>query len=189
MAHGEYTPWLESIGMSRTSAYRFIRVYDELDANRDAYQGVGVNLLFEIATLPHRQREQRHVIPSTGESKDVKCMTVKEIREVKKVKIRREQPKVKRDLIESGNNSCSICGYDCTPILHLHHIKDVQFGGDNSPENVTLLCPNCHAIVHSFMSDKAEKEYGLDFLVHWINTNLPQHGIQKLRELWEKRIA
>lgn len=193
LAHGEFGKWLESIGINRNTAGRLMKVYETFDGYEELLR-LGKSKLFEVMTLGSRKEiidftKTVHTVASTGESKTVREMTIKEIREVKQSRIRSAQPKVKRELINTGSKSCRICGYGCTPILHLHHIKDVQYGGDNSPENIVLLCPNCHAIVHTFMSDRAEKEYGLEYLVQWINANLPAEGIQTLRELWAKRVA
>lgn len=43
---------------------------------------------------------------------------------------------------------CSVCGYNLYPIQQLHHKKQVAYGGDNSEDNLTILCPNCHSAVH-----------------------------------------
>jgi Protein of unknown function (DUF3102) len=70
LAHGQWSKWCESIGMDRTTAYRFIKVYDELGRGNVApWQQIGMKALYEIATLPPDQREKPHVIPSTGEVK------------------------------------------------------------------------------------------------------------------------
>ncbi|MGG3707369.1 DUF3102 domain-containing protein [Heyndrickxia coagulans] len=85
LAHGQWSKWCESIGMDRTTAYRFIKVYDELGRGNVApWQQIGMKALYEIATLPPDEREKPHVIPSTGEVKTVDEMTVRELREVKK---------------------------------------------------------------------------------------------------------
>jgi len=110
--------------------------------------------------------------------------TTDELTDARKKLVRREQPKVKRELIRSGEDECSVCGFDCKAVLHLHHNVPVGNGGDNSPENLSILCPNCHAMVHSFLSDSAEREYGLDYLVDWMNENLSLEGIEVVRELW-----
>ena len=39
---------------------------------------------------------------------------------------------------------CAICNFDT--VIHLHHIKAVSNGGDNSIKNLIVLCPNHHAM-------------------------------------------
>jgi 5-methylcytosine-specific restriction endonuclease McrA len=42
---------------------------------------------------------------------------------------------------------CSICGWD-EASLDLHHIIEQKNGGSDSPDNLIVLCPNCHRKVH-----------------------------------------
>ena len=81
LVHGEFGDWLNSIEMDWNTANRFIKVSSEL--NSDTYHNLGSNALYLIATIPEQEREQQHEIPSTGETKDVDEMTVRELREVK----------------------------------------------------------------------------------------------------------
>ncbi|OCX65480.1 hypothetical protein BFM98_00125 [Lysinibacillus sp. AR18-8] len=70
----------EELDMSRQYANQFIKVYEEL--GKTSFRNVGVNVLYQIATLPPEQREQTHTL-SSGETKTVDEMTVRELREVK----------------------------------------------------------------------------------------------------------
>ena len=51
-------------------------------------------------------------------------------------------------IAERSNGTCERCGNDNFAILHVHHIHEQFRGGSNSPENLELLCPNCHATHH-----------------------------------------
>lgn len=84
LAHGEWSRWCkEEIGMERAQADKFIRIFIEV-GNECTYTHLGFRALYEIATLPPDQRERPHKIPTTGETKTVNEMTVRELREVKK---------------------------------------------------------------------------------------------------------
>jgi hypothetical protein len=57
---------------------------------------------------------------------------------------------IRRYLLKQANNACQLCGWNkChpvngLPVLQVHHID-----GDwrnNRPENLQVLCPNCHAL-------------------------------------------
>ena len=102
---GKWSEWCKEINMNVTTAKRFIQVYEKLGDNRDTWHGLSMRVLYEIATLPHEQREQPHIIPSTGETKTVDEMTVRELREVKKaLKAEQEARKLaeqKQELAES----------------------------------------------------------------------------------------
>lgn len=86
LAHGEFGKWLDEIGMNDRVARMMMTVANELDSKRSTYSEIGLNALYQIATLPPDQRDQPHVIPSTGEIKTVDEMTVRELREVKKAR-------------------------------------------------------------------------------------------------------
>lgn len=82
---GGWTAWLREVEIEESQARRFIAVVEELgDEYRGTYHALGLRALYEIATLSSEQRERPHTIPSTGETKTVDEMTVRELREVKK---------------------------------------------------------------------------------------------------------
>lgn len=47
-------------------------------------------------------------------------------------------------LYERFGGKCIICGFD--EVVEVHHIIPRRVGGDDSPENLILLCPNHHAM-------------------------------------------
>ena len=47
-------------------------------------------------------------------------------------------------LLAQQNNRCDQCG-DLLKKFERHHRQAVAEGGSNSPENIVLLCPQCHA--------------------------------------------
>lgn len=97
LAHGQFGKWLESVGMNDRVARMMMTVANELDSKRSTYSEIGLNALYQIATLPPDQREKPHRIPSTGEVKTVDEMTVRELREVKKAL---KQAKQEKELAE-----------------------------------------------------------------------------------------
>ena len=82
LAHGEWSEWLKKMNMDRTQAHKFIKVSEEF-SNVATSQQIGMNVLYEIATLPEPERTKEHVT-SKGEVKTPDEMTVKELRELKK---------------------------------------------------------------------------------------------------------
>ena len=61
---------------------------------------------------------------------------------------------VRRYLMNKYSNKCQLCGwgevnpYSKTIPLEIHHI-DGDYS-NNRPENVQLLCPNCHSLTENF---------------------------------------
>lgn len=81
---GGWNTWCENdLGMSRRYANMFVRVTDELSESGKTSSHLGVEMLYQIATLPPEERTKPHTIPSTGQTKTVEDMTVRELREVK----------------------------------------------------------------------------------------------------------
>lgn len=84
LVHGEWEDWLRTIDMTRQHAHRFTKVYEEFgESNVTPMLHLGINALYQIATLPEEEREKEH-ITSKGETKTVDEMTVRELEEVKR---------------------------------------------------------------------------------------------------------
>lgn len=101
LAHGKFGSWVESIGFNKTHAHKFIKAYDEFKDSQSV-ANLGVAKIFELISMPEsvdRQEfiEQPHIIPSTGETKMVDEMTVRELREVKKALKQAEAAKEKAE--------------------------------------------------------------------------------------------
>lgn len=83
------------------------------------------------------------------------------IRHLKKLKNLNRRPAknndgLLKDKYSRGFAFCSICYRSSTQILEktglkleIHHIKEVQHGGDNTPENLLCVCCDCHKLLHS----------------------------------------
>jgi Protein of unknown function (DUF3102) len=78
LVHGEFGKWLGEVGIEGSQARRFMKVADELYEKRGTYHEIGLRALYEIATMPSEQRTQPHTIPSSGATKTVDEMTVRE---------------------------------------------------------------------------------------------------------------
>lgn len=107
LAHGEWSEWLSTFNMDRTRAHKFIKVSEEF-SNVAMSQQIGINVLYEISTLPEPERTKEHTT-SNGETKTPDEMTVRELRELKKqLKKRDEQNAQLQSQVEQAQRSESI---------------------------------------------------------------------------------
>ena len=70
-----------------------------------------------------------------------------------KSKIRGFISKNKDDVLKLNNNKCYVCEIDFVYMLVIHHIKPLNKGGNNNINNLAVLCPNCHKMVHLLISE------------------------------------
>ena len=56
-----------------------------------------------------------------------------------------------------ANKGCSICGWN-ESTCDIHHIIPKSKGGNNEHNNLIIVCPNCHRIIHTL------NKYSTEFL-------------------------
>lgn len=86
LTHGEFAKWLNSIDIKSRTAQRMMQAYEQF-GNTSASTKLTVGQITELLTLPPEvDREEfvqkDHVVPSTGEIKQISSMTTREVREV-----------------------------------------------------------------------------------------------------------
>lgn len=57
------------------------------------------------------------------------------------------------DLTERYEGRCQVCGFDSRTVYgvdtaHAHHLVYLSRGGRDEPQNLVLLCPNHHTVIH-----------------------------------------
>jgi len=71
----------------------------------------------------------------------------------KAVKIRKLDKAISSSLKRLYGNRCQVCGeligrrYSAT-VIHSHHIEPFSLTLNNNPENIMIICPNHHGVVH-----------------------------------------
>ncbi|MGX7075381.1 DUF3102 domain-containing protein [Globicatella sanguinis] len=77
LVHGEFVEWVESIGITRAYANRYMKVAKELNVDTSIH--LGVNALYLIATLPEEAKQEQLQKIEQGETP-----TVRELQDLKR---------------------------------------------------------------------------------------------------------
>lgn len=121
LAHGEWTEWLHNINLDRNQATKFIKIANEF-ANDWTSNHLGVDVLYQIATLPESERTKEHET-SKGETKTPDEMTQKELRELKKILKQRDEEKSQLESqLEQAQRSESIACKQSEKYISIHNI-------------------------------------------------------------------
>lgn len=59
---------------------------------------------------------------------------------------RRVTERVKKQVAADQEWKCSMCKYVLSSAYQIDHINPLWKGGSNDRDNLTALCPNCHAL-------------------------------------------
>ena len=105
LAHGKFRLWLEKIGLSKSSANRFMKIAENPELNVPPVGHMGASVLYQLATLPKEEREKEH-ITKDGELKKPIDMTRRELEHLKKeLKQRDEQNAQLQSQVEQAQRS------------------------------------------------------------------------------------
>lgn len=63
--------------------------------------------------------------------------------------------KVRKEILEKSSYKCAVCGIKNVP-LDIHHILPSREIRSFDPENLIVLCPNCHRTMHAFSPNERE---------------------------------
>ncbi|WP_063410308.1 DUF3102 domain-containing protein [Staphylococcus succinus] len=92
LAHGQFGKWLETVNLNQNVANKMMKIASTKKLNYATSHNLGMQALYEIATLPEPERTIEHET-SNGETKTPDEMTVKELRELKKQLKQRDEEK------------------------------------------------------------------------------------------------
>ncbi|RIM48589.1 DUF3102 domain-containing protein [Staphylococcus cohnii] len=122
LAHGEWSEWLGKVNLNQRVAQQMIKIYDTPELNARMSSNLGMQALYEIATLPEPERTKEHTT-SKGETKTLDEMTVKELRELKKqLKQRDEEKSQLQSQLEQAQRSESIAHKQLEEYISIHNI-------------------------------------------------------------------
>ena len=112
---------------------------------------------------------------------------IKETRDEIVKGFRNEVTKNKKRYIKYHSKQCDICNFNFDELLEIHHILPLQQGGNNSFDNISCLCPNCHSIMHKYIFSYCNN-VEIPELEDWIKNNYTLTAHEKIIELYIKFI-
>src|SRR5699024_8379199 len=74
---------------------------------------------------------------------------------------------LKKTVETRAKGICECCGYgkkdgkespELIVVFIAHHIIPVQFGGSDSTQNLILVCPTCHELIHKYEKQQFNPE-------------------------------
>lgn len=90
LAHGQFLDWVESVGIAKNEAQKYIKVVSELNPNYETFNNLGLSALYLIATLPEEEKQAQLEKVEKGDNP-----TVRELQEVKR-KLKESEERNKR---------------------------------------------------------------------------------------------
>jgi len=64
--------------------------------------------------------------------------------------------KIEKLIYQEASSHCPFCGTAEIHVLHIHHIKPRSNGGENAPDNLILVCANCHEKIKNGIISETE---------------------------------
>ncbi|WP_084267787.1 PIN domain-containing protein [Azohydromonas lata] len=145
--------WIRSTGSALMPKYELIHEYQNV-AN-----GKSLHLLIFSEFL-----EKFDVAPDVVEDVKSEELRVEILRSARQGAYRRySRARIMGMLAAQGVDltQCSVCGYKPEQgdrLLEIHHIKPLSEGGADAPENVAVLCRNCHMNIHANRSEDSSAD-------------------------------
>ncbi|MDT4969545.1 MAG: hypothetical protein QOJ64_4282 [Acidobacteriota bacterium] len=79
--------------------------------------------------------------------------------------------KTKKLIYQEANSTCPFCGERDVNVFELHHIESRAAGGNNEPENLILVCSNCHSKITEGVISRHE--------VHKAKANMQRRSLRR----------
>lgn len=97
VGHGEYLPWLETVGYSEQTASNLIRIYTEM-GNDDVFSGLSYAQLRELLPLSRQERKQLAPEIEDKSSREIKRL----VKELELAKAEKEAAEADKDIAEQA---------------------------------------------------------------------------------------
>ena len=100
----------------------------------------------------HKIRKERKIHCDNCKRKIQHFKNIDEIQSIKELSKR-----TVTKILERANMGCSICGWN-ESTCDIHHIIERKNNGSDNMDNLILVCPNCHRVIHT------TNKYPIEFL-------------------------
>ena len=90
LAHGQFLDWVESVGIAKNEAQKYIKVVSKLEPNYETFNNLGLSALYLIATLPEEEKQAQLERVEQGDNP-----TVRELQDLRR-KLKESEERNKR---------------------------------------------------------------------------------------------
>lgn len=78
-------------------------------------------------------------------------------------------------------------------ILEIHHVTEIQAGGEDTPQNIWVVCTSCHRLIHhqrTYLNDHPQRHYSIqDLQVDMDRNNVPKGAQGQLKRIFKLQEA
>ena len=72
-----------------------------------------------------------------------------------------------RKILHRAKAKCCLCEWN-EGICDIHHVIWKKNGGSNNADNLIVVCPNCHSIIHASKEINNFKQYDIEYLKQFV---------------------
>lgn len=156
---------------------------DELDrllaeVRRERENGCDFSIIWRLT------KEQIELIDSVFSVQEEIKQIEKTEKDMRSYILRGETAEIKPIVLDAHEGRCDICGMNNLAILQVHHILPLKEEGGNDYDNFSVLCPNCHVILHKMMGTaNADRDSKMG---EWLSENYSRNANERLMNLFAR---
>jgi hypothetical protein len=144
---------------------RIVKIIDRCNKNDSNGNALGIDL-DDYIQKHHRYEEIGEIIK----------LSIRAEKKKEKQEIRSFITKNKKEILTIAGNECEVCEFNFKPVLIIHHKKPISEGGTNELNNLSVLCPTCHKLIHYLMRNDDFN----DPLRIWAKSHLTENDYNKM---------
>lgn len=157
--NGYFQKWYESLGFKKDKVYGLINRYELIVGNKKykrLIENLPLSLTYEMAK-DSADPELNQLVLDGDITSHKEYISLKNDKNLKNDNTADDPSRnissvVKKKLYLNSKGQCYVCGLngpEISSVFEIHHKIPFSISGDNSLNNLVLVCPICHKIIHN----------------------------------------